>query len=92
MRTCPQRIIEDTFVREPEEDPWTVDISSKKERLINDLQDKESYNLDNELFMSWLQLKKPIPLKEIRYTLDKGLLKPSVVLYMNLIKDIDEYY
>ena len=94
-RTCPQNPIEDTFVREPEEEPEeyvTVDISPKKDRLIKDLQDKESYTLDNELFMNWLQLKKPVPLKELRYTLDQGLQKPSVILYMTLIKDIDEYY
>ena len=70
----------------------TIEISDKRERLIHDLLECESYDIDSGLFMVWLQLKKPITLKEMRYTIDKGLRKPSVILYMKIVEAIDDYY
>ena len=89
-KTCPNKPVEDTFVREIIEE--TIEISDKKEKFIHDLLDRDAYTIDDNLFIQWLQLHKPVPLKEIRYLLDKGLQKPSVILYLNMVNDIDEFY
>ena len=89
-KTCPNKPVEDTFVREIIEE--TIEISDKKEKFIHDLLDRDAYTIDDNLFIQWLHLHKPVPLKEIRYLLDKGLQKPSVILYLNMVNDIDEFY
>jgi len=97
-RTCPQKHIEDTFARGDnrlkqcdyiEEE---IEINSKKESFIRDLLDKESYDITNDLFKNWLQSRRPIQLKELRYVMDKGLSKDSIKLYLELANEIDSYY
>jgi hypothetical protein len=91
-RTCPQKHIEDTFVREETYITEEVIINPKKESLIQDLLDRDAYDIDEDLFLDWLHLRRPIKLKELRYTMDRGLTKNSIQLYLKLAKDIDDYY
>jgi len=90
-RTCPQKPIEDTSVRENyiEEE---ITISPKKDIFINDLLDRESYDIPSGIFETWLHTYRPCPLREVRYVIDKGLSKDSILLYLKLSKDIDIYY
>ena len=97
-RTCPLKPIEDTTIRgynRPKGENYIeeeIEISSKKEYLILDLLDKESYDINTDLFKHWLQFRRPIQLKELRYVMDKGLSKDSIKLYIELANDIDSYY
>ena len=97
-RTCPQKPIEDTFIREDYIEE-AIDVSPKKEVFINDLLDRESYDIPCDLFKHWLNNRntslnnrKPCQLKEVRYVLDKGLNKESVKLYLELVSDIEDLY
>jgi len=92
-RTCPQRPIEDTFIRE--DNTYVTEeiiLDPKKELLIKDLLDRESYDIDNDLFRCWIQVKRPIQLKELKYVMDIGLSRDSIKLYLELANDIDSYY
>ena len=91
-RTCPQKPIDDIFVRKDTYITEEIDINPKKEYLIRDLVDREAYDINEDLFRNWLILKRPIQLKEVRYVIDKGLNKGSILLYLKLAKDIDNYY
>ena len=91
--TCPQKPIEDTFIRE--DDTYVTEeiiINPKRELLIRDLLDSESYDIDNDLFRYWIQVKRPIQLKELKYVMDTGLSRDSLKLYLELSHDIDSYY
>lgn len=87
--TCPNKPIKDireTYIEEE------IIIEPKKEQLILDLLDKESYDISGSIFKLWLINKRPCKLKEVRYILDKGLHTESIKLYLEVIKDVNEFY
>lgn len=87
--TCPNKPIEDTRETYIEEE---IIIEPRKDKLILDLLDRESYDIKGSIFKQWLFNKRPCKLKEVRYILDKGLHTESIKLYLELINDINEYY
>tara|TARA_Y100000768_G_scaffold305175_1_gene239081 strand:+ start:1617 stop:1970 length:354 start_codon:yes stop_codon:yes gene_type:complete len=92
-RTCPQRIINDTFVREEQEYiEETIEISDNKEALIRHLLERESYEIEPDIFEVWLHNNRPCPLKEVKYVIDKGLNKDSIMLYLRIVGALDSYY
>ena len=92
--TCPKRLINDTFIREEEQDyiEETIEISDNKEALIKHLLERESYEIETDIFEVWLHNDRPCPLKEVKYVIDKKLNKDSIMLYLRIVKDIDIYY
>jgi len=91
-RTCPQKTIEDTFIRECNYIEESIEINPKKELFIQDLLDRDAYDIEADIFEVWLHNNRPCKLKEVRYTMDKGLNKDSVILYLRIVKDINIYY
>lgn len=93
-RTCPQRIINDTFVREQNQEyiEETIEISDDKEALIKHLLERESYEIEPDIFEVWLHNNRPCPLKEVKYVIDKGLNKDSIMLYLRIVGALDSYY
>jgi len=89
-RTCPQKPIDDIFVRENEQE--VIDISDNKKALIRHLLERESYEIEPDIFEIWLHNNRPCPLKEVRYVMDKGLNKDSIMLYLRIAGSIDSYY
>ena len=101
--TCPQRVINDTFIREEQDyiEPdyieqdyieETIEISGNKEALIKHLLEREAYEIKTDIFEVWLHNDRPCPLKEVKYIIDKKLNKDSIMLYLRIVKDIDNYY
>jgi len=91
IRTCPTKPIDDTFIRDDYVHEEVV-INSKKELLMQDLLNRDAYDISTDLFRNWLQLRRPIQLKELRYVIDRGLSNDSIKLYIELVNDIDELY
>jgi len=94
-RTCPQKPIDDIFKRDGTSEEYieeSVTILPRKDILINDLLDKQAYDIDSDIFEVWLHTKRPCLLKEVKYTMDTGLNKESVMLYLRIVGDIDAYY
>jgi len=87
--TCPHKLIKDTRETYIEEE---IIIEPRKEQLIRDLVDRESYDIQIPIFKVWLSNKRPCKLKEVRYVADKGLQIDSVKLYLELVNDINEFY
>jgi hypothetical protein len=90
-RTCPNKPIDDiskrqdTFIHEEI-------IYEKKEQFITDLLEKESYDIPDDIFIHWLQGKKPTRLAEIQYIMNRGLNKDSIKLYLTMVPSIEELY
>jgi len=91
-RTCPQKPIEDTFIREGDYVEESIEINLKKTLFIQDLLDREAYDIETDIFEVWLHNNRPCKLKEVRYVMDKGLNKDTVILYIRSVKDINIYY
>ena len=92
-RTCPQRVINDTFVRDEQEYiEETIEISDNKEALIKHLLERESYEIEPDIFEVWVHNKRPCHLREIRHLMDRRLNKDSIKLYLRMLDDLDEYY
>ena len=93
-RTCPQRVIDDTFNRDMEQEyvEESIDISDNKEALIRHLLERESYEIEPDIFEVWLHNNRPCPLKEVKYVIDKGLNKDSIMLYLRIVGALDTYY
>jgi len=92
-RTCPHKPIDDTFIRnDGEYIEESVTITPNKDILIKDLLDKQSYDIGSDIFEIWLHNNRPCLLKEIKYTMDRGLSNDSIMLYLRIIADIDTYY
>ena len=93
-RTCPQRVINDTFIRDQEQDyvEETINISNSKESLIRHLLEREAYEIEPDIFEVWLHNNRPCSLKEVKYAIETGLHKDSLMLYLRIVKDIDIYY
>ena len=96
--TCPQRVINDTFIREEqdyiEQDyiEETIEISDNKEALIKHLLEREAYEIETDIFEVWLHNDRPCPLKEVKYVIDKKLNKDSIMLYLRIVGDLETYY
>jgi len=92
-RSCPKKPIEDISQRDDTEcvTEERVIISLPKEKLIDDLLDRQAYDIPIDIFTLWIR-QRQCQQKEIRYVLDRGLNKNSVRLYLNLLEDIDELY
>ena len=92
-RSCPKKPIED-ITQEGVSEVVTeerVIISLPKERFIDDLLDRQAYDIPIDIFTLWVR-QRVCQQKEIRYALDRGLNKDSVRLYINLLEDVDELY
>ena len=93
-RTCPQRVIEDTSLRRDTEEytEECITIDPKREALIKNLLDREAYEIEPDIFEVWLHNNRPCHLREIRHLMDRKLNKDSIMLYLRLLNDLDEYY
>ena len=90
-RSCPQKPIEDTEkIKKRSHTIEEITISDSREQLISDLLDRQSYDIPIDIFTLWYPQKTTCKQKEIRYTLDRGLNKDSIRLYLDLVKDLDE--
>jgi len=70
----------------------SITILPKRSILIKDLLDKQDYDINSDIFEAWLHSSRSCPLKEIKYTMDNGLNKESIMLYLRIVGDIDSYY
>jgi len=97
-RTCPRKPIDNTFMKDDNNDNKeeyvveSITILPKRSILIKDLLDKQDYDINSDIFEAWLHSSRSCPLKEIKYTMDKGLNKESIMLYLRIVGDIDSYY
>ena len=91
-RTCPNKPISDVSIKRDSFINEEITISKKKEQFINDLLDKESYDIPSDIFLHWIHIKRPIKLAEIQYVMNCGLNNDSIKLYLNVVESIDELY
>jgi hypothetical protein len=97
-RSCPQKPIDDTFVRdntdvreineyiEVEESILT---SHKEDILIALLVEGQGYGIKPDIFEAWLLSGRPCPLKNVKYTTDQGIKKDYMMVYFKYISALD---
>jgi hypothetical protein len=90
-RSCPKKPIEDITINDDiiEERIDISDISDTREILIDDLLDKQSYDIPYDIFKAWYPKKYLCKQKEIRYLIDRKLNKDSIQLYLEMLEDFD---
>jgi hypothetical protein len=86
-RNCPNIPIEDIDIIEEK-----IIINPKKELLMQDLKERQAYDIPTDIFTLWILHRNLCKQSEIRYILDDGLNKDSIKLYLNLLDAIDEIY
>jgi hypothetical protein len=97
-RSCPKIPIEDTVVREadlfPEQEviEERIELSKKRELLISDLLDRQSYDIPVDIFKLWLPKRTCCRQNEVKHILNMGLTKESVILYLDLAELVEELY
>jgi hypothetical protein len=101
-RSCPEIPIEDTF--KPIEDTFKpldgdeevveerIELSKKRELLISDLLDRQSYDIPIDIFKLWLPKRTCCRQNEVKHILNMGLNKDSVILYLELAELVEELY
>ena len=101
-RSCPEIPIEDTF--KPIEDTFKpldgdeevveerIELSKKRELLISDLLDRQSYDIPIDIFKLWLPKKTCCRQNEVKHILNMGLNKDSVILYLELAELVEDLY
>ena len=97
-RSCPKIPIEDTFDPldgqpvEEEVIEERIELSKKRELLISDLLDRQSYDIPMDIFKLWLPKRTCCKQNEVKHILNMGLNKESVILYLELAELVDELY
>ena len=97
-RSCPKIPIEDTFdplnLQPVEEEviEERIELSKKRELLISDLLDRQSYDIPIDIFKLWLPKRTCCKQNEVKHILNMGLNKDSVVLYLELAELVEELY
>jgi len=97
-RSCPKIPIEDTFDplnRQPVEQEVIeerIELSKKRELLISDLLDRQSYDIPIDIFKLWLPKRTCCRQNEVKHILNMGLNKDSVILYLELAELVEELY
>ena len=97
-RSCPKIPIEDTFDplnRLPVEEEVIeerIELSKKRELLISDLLDRQSYDIPIDIFKLWLPKRTCCKQNEVKHILNMGLNKDSVILYLELAELVEELY
>ena len=97
-RSCPKIPIEDTFDPldgqpvEEEVIEERIELSKKRELLISDLLDRQSYDIPIDIFKLWLPKRTCCRQNEVKHILNMGLNKDSVILYLELAELVDELY
>lgn len=90
-RSCPKKPIEDTEkIRNKDTIEESILISDKRESLITDLLDRQSYDIPIDIFTIWYPQKTTCKQSEIRYLLDRGINRDSIRLYLDIVKDFDD--
>ena len=87
-RSCPKKPIEDISIKDDMIEE-RIDVSDTREILIDDLLDKQSYDIPNDIFKVWYPKKYLCKQKEIRYLMNRGLNKDSIQLYLEMLEDFD---
>ena len=97
-RSCPQKPIDDTFVRENTdvreineyiEVEESILTSHKEDILIALLVEGQGYGIKPDIFEAWLLSGRPCPLKNIKYTMDQGIKKDYMMVYLKYISELD---
>lgn len=97
-RSCPKIPIEDTFdpiCGQPVEEEVIeerIELSKKRELLISDLLDRQSYDIPVDIFKLWLPKRTCCKQNEVKHILNMGLNKDSVILYLELAELVEELY
>jgi hypothetical protein len=97
-RSCPKIPIEDTFdplnLQPVEEEviEERIELSKKRELLISDLLDRQSYDIPIDIFKLWLPKRTCCRQNEVKHILNMGLNKDSVILYLELAELVEELY
>ena len=97
-RSCPKIPIEDTFDPldgqpvEEEVIEERIELSKKRELLISDLLDRQSYDIPADIFKLWLPKRTCCRQNEVKHILNMGLNKDSVILYLELAELVEELY
>lgn len=93
-RSCPKIPIEDTFNPHAEEEviEERIELSKKRELLISDLLDRQSYDIPIDIFKLWLPKRTCCRQNEVKHILNMGLNKDSVILYLELAELVEELY
>ena len=91
-RSCPKIPIKDTFDPEEEVIEERIELSKKRELLISDLLDRQSYDIPIDIFKIWLPKKTCCRQNEVKHILNMGLNKDSVILYLELAELVEELY
>jgi hypothetical protein len=92
-RSCPQKPIDDISRIDSTNDEIieeTISISQNKETIIDDLVERQAYDIPIDIFLVWYQYKKECKLKEIRYIMDRGLNKDSITAYLTILQAYEE--
>lgn len=97
-RSCHKIPIEDTFDPldgqpvEEEVIEERIELSKKRELLISDLLDRQSYDIPIDIFKLWLSKRNCCRQNEVKHILNMGLNKDSVILYLELAELVEELY
>jgi hypothetical protein len=93
-RSCPKIPIEDTFnpLGGDEVIEERIELSKKRELLISDLLDRQSYDIPIDIFKLWLPKRTCCKQNEVKHILNMGLNKNSVILYLDLAELVEELY
>jgi hypothetical protein len=96
-RSCPQKPIDDTFVRGSSEQSEYIEIeesvstTSNEDILIALLVEGQEYGIDPDIFVTWYTMGRPCPLKNIKHTMNQGISKYYMTVYLKLISFDDTY-
>ena len=91
-RSCPEIPIEDTFDPGLEFIEERIELSKKRELLISDLLDRQSYDIPIDIFKLWLPKRTCCRQNEVKHILNMGLNKDSVILYLELAELVEDLY
>ena len=96
-RSCPQKTVDDTFVRDSSEQSEYIEVvesvstTSKEDILISLLLEGQEYGIDPDIFVTWFTMGRPCPLKNIKHTMNQGISKYYMTVYLKLISFDDTY-
>lgn len=96
-RSCPKIPIDDTVDEIHLDYPGEVieeriELSKKRELLISDLLDRQSYDIPVDIFKLWVPKRTCCRQNEVKHILNMGLTKESVKLYLELAELVEDLY
>ena len=102
-RSCPNKLIDDIdkgadinkrgdINKQNDCIEENIIISDKRDKLIDDLLERQAYDIPIDIFTLWYPKKNICKQNEIRYLLDRGINKDSMKLYLDIIEGMEDLF